>query len=147
LGFPIERRPLLIAIDGEDGSGKSSFAAWLSWQFEMPAIHLDVFLIRDSDPIAWRSTELRATLDGAQFVPPKRPVIIEGVLVRNALSAIDRVPDFSIFIERDSHSGNMQQELSSYIQQAKPKADYILRWSSKEYDARVRDAHLAQASP
>jgi uridine kinase len=41
LGFPHDRRPLLIGIDGKDGSGKSSLAAWLSWQLEMPAIHLD----------------------------------------------------------------------------------------------------------
>ena len=144
LGFPFERRPLLIAIDGEDGSGKSSLAAWLSWQLEMPAIHLDVFLIRDSDPITWRIPALRAAVDGAQFEERKRPVIIEGVLIRQALSSIYRVPDYSVYVERESHSGNMQQELSSYIQQVKPKADYTLVWSSREYDVRVRDAHLAR---
>ncbi len=30
LGFPNERKPLLIGIDGADGSGKSSLSAWLS---------------------------------------------------------------------------------------------------------------------
>jgi adenylylsulfate kinase-like enzyme len=39
--LPNERRPLLIAVDGLDGSGKSSLAAWLSWQLEMPVIHLE----------------------------------------------------------------------------------------------------------
>jgi hypothetical protein len=31
LGFPLEFRPLLIGIDGLDGAGKTSLAAWLSW--------------------------------------------------------------------------------------------------------------------
>jgi uridine kinase len=34
LGFPDERRPILIGIDGFDGSGKSSLAEWMSWQLE-----------------------------------------------------------------------------------------------------------------
>jgi pantothenate kinase-related protein Tda10 len=50
LDFP-NRRPLLIGIDGLDGSGKSSLAAWLSWQLEMPAIHLDVYVVQNSDPL------------------------------------------------------------------------------------------------
>jgi pantothenate kinase-related protein Tda10 len=33
------RRPLLIAIDGPDGVGKSSLASWLAWQLEMPSLH------------------------------------------------------------------------------------------------------------
>jgi hypothetical protein len=53
LGFPDERRPLLIGIDGLDGSGKSGLAAWLSWQLEMPAVHLDTYIIRDRAP--WHS--------------------------------------------------------------------------------------------
>jgi 2-phosphoglycerate kinase len=33
------RAPLLIAIDGADGVGKSSLASWLSWQLGAPAIY------------------------------------------------------------------------------------------------------------
>jgi predicted GTPase len=32
-----KRFPLLIAIDGADGIGKSSLASWLAWQLGMPA--------------------------------------------------------------------------------------------------------------
>jgi 2-phosphoglycerate kinase len=37
-----KRAPLLIAIDGADGVGKSSLASWLAWQIGAPAIHLDL---------------------------------------------------------------------------------------------------------
>jgi len=76
LGFPIGREPLLIAIDGLAGSGKSSLAAWLSWQLEMPAIHLDTYIIRDSEPLAFRSDHLKAAVDSC--LEMRQPVIVEG---------------------------------------------------------------------
>jgi 2-phosphoglycerate kinase len=36
--------PLLIAIDGADGCGKSSLASWLAWQLGIPAVQLDLYL-------------------------------------------------------------------------------------------------------
>jgi 2-phosphoglycerate kinase len=36
------RLPLLIAIDGADGVGKSSLASWLAWQLGAPAVYLDL---------------------------------------------------------------------------------------------------------
>jgi thymidylate kinase len=71
LGFPTERRPILIGIDGLDGSGKSSLAAWLSWQLEMPAIHLDLYIVRDSNPPEFRTDQLAAAVD-ARLNPTER---------------------------------------------------------------------------
>jgi tRNA A37 threonylcarbamoyladenosine biosynthesis protein TsaE len=51
-------KPLLIAIDGADGVGKSSLASWLAWQLGMPVVHFDLYLIRDSKPLQWRTDEL-----------------------------------------------------------------------------------------
>jgi uridine kinase len=53
-----KRQPLLIAIDGPDGVGKSALASWLAWQLEMPSLHLDVYLVRDSKPQQWRTDDL-----------------------------------------------------------------------------------------
>jgi chloramphenicol 3-O-phosphotransferase len=46
------RRPVLVAIDGADGIGKSSLASWLAWQTGMPTVHLDLFLTC-VQPIQW----------------------------------------------------------------------------------------------
>jgi len=56
---------LLIAIDGLDGAGKTSLAAWLSWQLEMPAVHLDLYIVRDADPLQFRIDDLAKVLAGA----------------------------------------------------------------------------------
>jgi uridine kinase len=141
LDFP-NRRPLLIGIDGLDGSGKSSLAAWLSWQLEMPAIHLDVYVIQNSDPLVWEFGDLARAIAGAQS-GLRRPVIVEGIMLLHVLQQIDRTPDFHIFVEKEGHETCMKEDLEPYLNsyQPKNKADYVLRWSSADHDARVRRAH------
>jgi uridine kinase len=53
-----DRKPLLIAIDGPDGVGKSSLASWLAWQLGMPTVHLDLYLIRPSRTLKWMTAEV-----------------------------------------------------------------------------------------
>lgn len=53
-----KRLPLLIGVDGRWGAGKSSVASWLAWQLGMPAVSLDLYMIRDSKPLEWRSEDL-----------------------------------------------------------------------------------------
>jgi hypothetical protein len=90
-----DRRPLLIAIDGADGIGKSSLASWLGWQLGMPALHLDLYLIKDSNPLAWRTDELARLISSR--VDIGRPVIAEGILILDALDQISRRPDFLVY--------------------------------------------------
>jgi uridine kinase len=132
LGFPNHRRPILIGIDGVDGSGKSSVASWPSWQLQMPAIPLDVYLLRDSNPISWRFDDLARAVDGAQHVPRERPVIVEGVLLLRVLRKIGRAPDFLVYVEKDQHEMGMEKQLESYLSIERPneRANYVLRWSS-----------------
>jgi pantothenate kinase-related protein Tda10 len=40
-----DRLPLTIAIDGADGSGKSSLASWLAWQLGAATLYLDIYLV------------------------------------------------------------------------------------------------------
>ena len=90
------REPLLIGIDGKDGVGKTSLASWLSWQFGMPTVHLDLF-VKESDmpgPLAWRA----ADLDRCVKARGSRPLVVEGVLLLDALDQIGRAPDFLIYV-------------------------------------------------
>jgi pantothenate kinase-related protein Tda10 len=52
------RLPLTIAIDGADGCGKSSLASWLAWQLGAATLYLDIYVIKDSNPITWRVDDL-----------------------------------------------------------------------------------------
>jgi len=93
------RLPLLIAIDGAGGVGKSSLASWLAWQLGAPAIYLDLYVIRGSHPLRWRTEDLRRGVN-ARLIDHAAPLVIEGVMVLDALAAIDRKPDFLVYLER-----------------------------------------------
>src|SRR5262249_60969949 len=81
------RLPLLIVIDGADGSGKSSLASWLAWQLGMPAVQLDLYLTC-LDPIQWLVNDLSRVV--ARRIDRGRPVIVDGVLALDALDQIRR---------------------------------------------------------
>ena len=68
------RLPLLIVIDGADGSGKSSLASWLAWQLGMPAVQLDLYLT-DLFPTRWLITELARVVK--HRIDNGRPVILD----------------------------------------------------------------------
>jgi hypothetical protein len=105
LGFPHERRPILIGVDGFDGSGKSSLAAWLSWQLEMPAIHLDLYITRYSNPVAFRSDHLATAINAR--IQHGRPVIVEGILLLDALASVQRQPGFLVYVEKEAHRSDL----------------------------------------
>jgi uridine kinase len=113
------RLPLLIAIDGADGVGKSSLASWLAWQLGAPAIHLDLYLVRDSDPLRWRSGELKAILD-TRLVELTKPIVVEGILILQVLGKIGRRPDFLVYV--DGKGGHfLSNQLANYRAQYQPE--------------------------
>src|SRR5262245_36929945 len=91
------RLPLLIAIDGPDGVGKSSLASWLAWQLGAAAIHLDLYVIRGSDPLRWRTEGLWRVVN-ARLIGHAAPLVIEGIMVLHALATIERKPDFLVYL-------------------------------------------------
>jgi pantothenate kinase-related protein Tda10 len=85
-----DRKPLLIAIDGPDGVGKSSLASWLAWQLGMPSVHLDLYVIRDSKPLKWMTDEVARLIQTRASLG--RPIIVEGICVLDVLDQITRSP-------------------------------------------------------
>lgn len=106
-----DRNPLLIAIDGADGVGKSSLASWLAWQLGMPTLHLDLYLIRGSRPLKWRTDEVDRLIQGRLTL--ERPIIVEGILVLDVLDQIGRSPDLLAYVS--GTGGNMfSNQLNAY---------------------------------
>jgi pantothenate kinase-related protein Tda10 len=89
------RLPLLIAIDGADGMGKSSLASWLAWQLGMPAVQLDLYLT-SLEPIQWLTADFKRVVD--HRLERKCPLIVDGVLVLDALDQIGRKADFVVLV-------------------------------------------------
>jgi hypothetical protein len=108
----------------------------------MPAIHLDLYLIPNRDPPAWRMDDLARVLEAQELL--HRPTIVEGVLLLNVLDEINRRPDLLIFVEKHGHQSD-QDYVAAYLTQRVPReaATYVLEWSSAEHDRQVMEAHLA----
>jgi uridine kinase len=91
------RLPLLIVVDGADGSGKTSLASWLAWQLGAPTVHLDLYLAALEPIVQWRSDDLTRAVSSR--LDKRRPVIVEGVLALDALDLIKRKADFLVFVK------------------------------------------------
>lgn len=132
LGYPEQRRPLLIAVDGRDGAGKSSLASWLAWQLGTPAIHLDLLL--RGGGISWRIHDLKRLLDTR--LGRCGPVIVEGVLVLDALALVGRAADYTIFVKNEGEpcSNSLMRQIESYWDrhQLPNRADHLLVWREPE---------------
>jgi pantothenate kinase-related protein Tda10 len=118
------RLPLLIAIDGADGVGKSSLASWLAWQLGMPAIQLDLYLT-STQPIQW----LTAHLDRAvsRRLDNRRPVIVDGVLVLGALDQIGRKADFLVYVEGSGMGLSLAPQILTYrARRQRRSADFTI---------------------
>ena len=141
LGYPDRRLPLLIGIDGLDGAGKTSLAAWLSWQLEMPAVHLDLYIARDSEPLQYRLVDLAEALNARTL--RQQPVIVEGILLLQVLGALNCSIDFLVFVQRVSHQSSLRSLTQSYVNEFHPrsKANKVVKWSSASRDKRIALAH------
>ena len=117
-----DRSPLLIAVDGEDGVGKSSLASWLAWQLGVPTVHLDLFVIQDRHPLQWRTGDLQravATRLDPHGTAPGRPLVIEGVMLLAALSGIGRKPDYLVYLTGEGSHG-LSDRLADYRARYEP---------------------------
>jgi uridine kinase len=136
---------MIIGIDGRDGMGKSSLANWLGWQLGIPAYSLDDYFYASPQPHAWRTEEL-IRITNARLVNG-RPVIVEGIFLLEALAAIEANPGYLIFVENE-HGGaskGWQQQLEAYFEAFRPRsrANFVVSWSSEEYEA-LQDARELQ---
>ena len=105
LGYPQDRRPIVIGVDGRNGKGKTSVANWIGWQFETEAIHLDLFMMPGTGRVEWQLNCLHKLFEGRRGAQGRRlPVLIEGILLLDALKSLSLKPDFMIFAGPDSQA-------------------------------------------
>lgn len=136
LGYPLERRPLIIGADGRDGMGKSSLANWLAWQLGMSNINLDHYMISGSEPLVWHLDELNRVFDAHQELG--RPVVVEGIFLQDCLAQAGKKIDYLIFVLDTSREpwGSLRETLDDYFERWQPaeNANFTVTWSSEAYD-------------
>jgi uridine kinase len=120
------RNPILIGVDGALGHAKSSTASWLAWQFGMPSIHLDLYIVPNTDPLQFMTEELKRLV--RRRLQKKKPVIVEGMLLLDALDAIRRKPDFLLFMDGEATGQKTASILTDYWARQRPRerANFVI---------------------
>jgi pantothenate kinase-related protein Tda10 len=116
------RLPLLIAIDGADGVGKSSLASWLAWQLGMPAIQLDLYLT-SLEPVQWLTADLQRAI--SHRLDRGCPVIVDGVLLLDALDQIGRKADFPVRVDGGEGS-RLAPQIAAYRSRQKRSVNFTI---------------------
>jgi hypothetical protein len=69
--------------------------------------YLDLYVIRGSNPLRWRSDELQSIVH-TRLVEHASPLVAEGVLILDALGAIGRKPDFLVYVDGEGARGALR---------------------------------------
>lgn len=125
------RPPLIIGIDGPNGAGKTTLAGWIAWQFGTATINLDEFATYSPIiPTPWNIGTLSKVLFKRVFEHQK-PVVVEGILLKEALRHVGQAPDVHIWIDLPEdqriESRLYKRCIVPYMEHHKPaeRADFI----------------------
>jgi hypothetical protein len=82
---------------------------------------------RRANPLRWRTEDLRRVVY-AKLVDHTAPLVIEGIMVLDALAAIDRKPDFLVYLDGEGGYG-LSDRLAAYRARHQPEqlADVRMR--------------------
>jgi cytidylate kinase len=115
--------PKIVAIDGLNGTGKTTLARYLSHRFNCSLIETDLFMIKAA--VDYRFEEMKTLINFR--LQRDRPVFVEGVAVLRTLKNMNFVPDFHIYWDNVepmdleiSRDGEINQELQKYINEFNP---------------------------
>ena len=140
-------RKFTIGIDGPDGVGKSVLARFLSWELNMPAVEVDLFIIGENEPPSYRYKEFYNVINQRHSL--NRPVIVEGIFLLDTLKKINVDCDVLIYVENSEFNGSEQlsKKLNEYRNEYKPKkiAKYKFECEFINHTTREKSARLSRA--
>lgn len=120
-----EVRRIIIGIDGSNGAGKSTLSSFISWQFTIPVVHLDLFLfLSEDDYYSSLNIEHLGDLINHQH---NRPIIIEGIFLLEVLETFNIEPDILIYASGYEGAGEVEG-LKKYRNKYNPKKKAGFVW-------------------
>jgi uridine kinase len=113
---------IIVTIDGRDGVGKTTLGRYLAWHFNVTLIETDLFIIPAEDHLIHLDDQVNRIIERRITIP--RPVIVEGISMRQLMQRIGREADFSIYVTNPLHSGSrlLDARLSAYEVSFEPYA-------------------------
>jgi shikimate kinase len=117
----------IVTIDGRDGVGKTTLGRYLAWHFNVTLVETDLFLIPAEDYLIHLDDQVNRIIERRVTTP--RPVIVEGISIRQLMQRIHRVAAFAIYVSNPKHPGSriLKQRLAAYEAAFDPvaKADFV----------------------
>jgi uridine kinase len=117
----------LIAIDGRDGTGKTTLGRFLACYFNVSLIETDLFLT-ESSTITHEYDWIKKIIN-VRF-NKQRPVIIEGIKALDILKRINCHHDYLIYVTNKQYDGSkfFSEMFNDYEEEYNPKnnANYVL---------------------
>lgn len=137
-------RKMTIAIDGVDGSGKSTLSRFLAWQLGMPVIETDLALVNGNETPSHDIALIERLIKARHNL--NRPVIVEGVFVLSLLEPFGVIPEILIRIQAKgiSRSGSWPKKFKQY-NETYPRSsapDYDFNWVSNDDDQIIKAANI-----
>ncbi|MBT3046186.1 MAG: hypothetical protein KME53_04465 [Candidatus Thiodiazotropha sp. (ex Clathrolucina costata)] len=122
-------RRLLIAVDGRDHSGKTTIASFIAWQYSIPVIYTDYYLVKNATPMHHDYEAIASLI--ARRHDMNRPVIVEGIKMLNVLENVGCEADFLVVTVNTSCDGSIGEEITEYTDTYRPyeKANFTFRWT------------------
>ena len=108
--------PVIVAIDGRCGVGKTTLGRFLSWRFNISLLETDLFLVRNKGSFAYRNGDVRKVIQSR--IDSNRPIIVEGVVSLDLLTKIGFAPSFHIRVNCSEAVGSygMEEAWQRYAQ-------------------------------
>lgn len=121
------RPPVIVAIDGRDGVGKTTLGRYLAWHFNCTLLETDSF------PPFGRGVHLHKPCIAAAIrsrVELGRPILIEGISILRVLSSIAMKPNFLLYVRNETWTGSeaLRESHLQYEKEFQPesKADRVI---------------------
>jgi len=119
----------LVAIDGRDGSGKTTLGRFLAFNYNVSLIESDLFLIEGKDSLKYYDDQINRIIEKRLSIP--RPVIIEGVAILELLEKLKKSKNYLIYVENEEFEGSfgLSEIIKEYEEKYNPKgkADFVLQ--------------------
>ena len=96
-------------------------------------MHLDLYIERDNGPLSWRYEDFTRII--AARLALKGPIIVEGICLYQPLQAIDRDPDYWVWVENlGGPESRPNEPTDDYLAEFNPEtnAGFTLTWKQPE---------------
>jgi hypothetical protein len=114
--------PIIIAIDGSDGVGKTTLGRYLSWRFRVPVVETDQYGPQLSGCYKFENEISR--LIELQVDKRKEPVLIDGIMPLQILERLGKSPAYLIYVRNIHQSDRINKRSAEML-------DWLRQYNAK----------------